>query len=39
MTVALVPSVLMIAVVQDLSETLGQVGRPKNLRQEQNRPA
>src|SRR6266576_7358153 len=39
MSVALVPSVLMIPVVQDLSETLGQVRRPKNLRQEQNRPA
>src|SRR5437879_5815788 len=38
MTVALVPSVLMIPVVQNLPETLGKVRRPENLRQEQNRP-
>ena len=33
------PSILMITRVQDFSETFGQIGRPENFRQEQNRPA
>src|SRR5260370_2500105 len=32
------PSILMITRVQDFSETFGQIGRPENFRQEQNRP-
>ena len=39
MTAALLSPVLMIAVVQDFSEALGQIGRPENFRQEQHRPA
>src|ERR1700686_3951394 len=39
MTAALLSRVLMIAVVQYFSEALGQIGRPENLGQEQNRPA
>ncbi len=39
MTADFLPPVLMIARMQDFSEALGQIGRPENLRQEQNRPA
>src|ERR1700694_2177194 len=39
MTAALLSPILMIAVVQYFSEALGQIGRPENFRQEQNRPA
>ncbi len=39
MTAALLFPVLMIALVQDFPEALGQIGRPEDLRQEQNRPA
>ena len=35
----LLPSILMITWMQDFSEPLGQIGRPQNFRQEQNRPA
>src|ERR1700682_4063142 len=38
MTAALLFPVLMIARMQDFSEALGQIGRPENFRQEQNRP-
>ena len=39
MPVAFVSPVSMIAWMQDFSQALGQVWRPENLRQEQNRPA
>src|SRR5258705_9413564 len=39
MTAALLCPVLMIARMQDFSEALGQIRRPENFRQEQNRPA
>ncbi len=39
MTFAFVSPVSMIAWMQDFSQALGQVWRPENLRQEQNRPA
>jgi len=39
MTAALLSPVLMIAVVQNFSEALGQIRRPENFRQEQNGPA
>src|SRR6266481_176184 len=39
MTTALLFPVLMIALVQDFPEALGQIGRAEDLRQEQNRPA
>ena len=39
MTVAFVSPVSMIAWMQDFSQALGQVWRPENLRQEQNRTA
>jgi len=39
MTLALMSPILMIARMQDFSESRGQVWRPENLRQEQNCPA
>src|SRR3989442_12701386 len=39
MTVALVPSVLMTAGMQNFTQAFGQVRRPENLCQEQNRAA
>ncbi len=39
MAAALLSPILLIAVMQDFSEALSQVGCPKNFRQEQNRPA